>query len=94
MATYGNLYLTYCNENVIYVRLFWELRGFSPNFTLCDCFIYSQDWSTYFLHQNRQINLHCPISLVASESESRNNFSANPIVELFFTGNQWYLNER
>jgi hypothetical protein len=38
MATYCNLYtyLTYCNEHVIYVRLFWELRGFSPNLTLCD----------------------------------------------------------
>jgi hypothetical protein len=74
MATYCNLYLKYCNENVIYVRLLWELRGFSPNFTLCDWFIYSQDRSTYFLHQNRQINLHCSIRLVASESESRNNF--------------------
>jgi hypothetical protein len=41
----------HCNENPIYVFLFWELRGLSPNFhihvTVGD-FIYSQDRSTYF----------------------------------------------
>jgi hypothetical protein len=25
-------HLLYCNENHIYVFLFWELRGLSPNF--------------------------------------------------------------
>jgi hypothetical protein len=25
---------THCNENPIYVSLFWELRGLSPNFNI------------------------------------------------------------
>jgi hypothetical protein len=37
-----------------------ELRGLSPNFhihvSVSDLHIYSQDRSTYFLQQNRQIN--------------------------------------
>jgi hypothetical protein len=41
-------------KNPIYVFLFWELRGPSPNFhnphaCVCERFIYSQDRSTYFL---------------------------------------------
>ncbi len=43
-------------ENPIYVFLFWELRGLSPNFhipvSVSDLYIYSQDRSTYFLQQN------------------------------------------
>ncbi len=39
---------------------FWELRGLCPNFypysCVCEQFIYSQDRSTYFLPQNRQID--------------------------------------
>ena len=42
----------HCKENPIYVFLFWELRGLGPNFHIytcvCERFIYSQDWSTYF----------------------------------------------
>jgi hypothetical protein len=41
----------HCKENSIYVFLFWELRGLSPNFYIrvsVSDFIYSQDWSTYF----------------------------------------------
>ncbi len=37
---------THCNENPIYVFLFW----------VCEGFIFSQDRSTYFLQQNRQID--------------------------------------
>jgi hypothetical protein len=47
------------NENPIYVFLFWELRGLSPNFhihvSMSDLYI-PQDRSTYFLKQNRQID--------------------------------------
>jgi hypothetical protein len=53
-------HLLYCNENHIYVFLFWELRGLSPNFhvhvSVSDLYIYSQDRPTYFLQQNRQID--------------------------------------
>jgi hypothetical protein len=53
-------HLLYCNENNIYVFLFWELRGLSPNFqvhvSVSDLYIYSQDRPTYFLQQNRQID--------------------------------------
>ncbi len=51
-----------CNENPIYVFLFWELRVLSPNFHIHASvsnlieFIYSLDRSTYFLQQNRQID--------------------------------------
>jgi hypothetical protein len=54
-------FLPHCNENPIYVFLFWELRGLSPNFhihvSVNDLYCISQDRSTYFLQQNRQI--HC-----------------------------------
>jgi hypothetical protein len=42
----------------IYVFLFWELRGLGPNphSSICERFISSQDWFTYFLQQNRQID--------------------------------------
>ncbi len=48
-------------ENPIYVFLFWELSGLSPNLTyihVCGGFIYSQDLSTYCisLQQKRQTN--------------------------------------
>ncbi len=50
----------HCNENPIYVFLFWELRGLSPNFDIhvsVERFIYSQDRSIYFLHhKNRQVD--------------------------------------
>ncbi len=46
------------NENPIYVFLFWELRGLSPNFhvhvSVSD--LYSQGRSTYFLQQIRQVD--------------------------------------
>jgi hypothetical protein len=46
------------NENLIYVFLFWEFRGLSTNFhiqvSVSDLYVYSQDRSTYFLHQNRR----------------------------------------
>jgi hypothetical protein len=52
--------ILHCNENPIYVFLFWEFRGLSPNFlihvSLNELYIYSQDRSTYFLQQNRQID--------------------------------------
>jgi hypothetical protein len=45
---------THCNENPIYVFLFWEVRGLSPNFyihaSVSDLYMYSQDRYTYFLH--------------------------------------------
>jgi hypothetical protein len=51
--------LVHCNENFIYVFLFLQLRGFSPNFhihvSVSDLYVYFQDLSTYFLQQNRQI---------------------------------------
>ncbi len=41
----------HCKEISIYVFLFWEFRGLSPNFHIhscvCEPFIYSQDRSTY-----------------------------------------------
>jgi hypothetical protein len=50
----------HCHENPIYVFLFWELRGLSPNFhinvSVSDLYIYSQDRSTHFLQSNRQID--------------------------------------
>ncbi len=52
----------HCNENPIYVFLFYELRGLSPNFHIrVSVRDLSQDRSTYFLQQNRQIdcgNIH------------------------------------
>ncbi len=52
--------LPHCNENPIYVFLSWELRGLSPNFhihvSVSDLYVHSQDRSTYFLQQNRQID--------------------------------------
>jgi hypothetical protein len=54
--TLGNMH---CNENPIYVFLFWELRGHSPNFhihvSVSDFYI-PRVQSTYFLQQNRQID--------------------------------------
>jgi hypothetical protein len=51
--------LSHCNENPIYVFLFWDFRGLSPNFHIHvpQRVIYSQDRSTYFVQQNRQIDL-------------------------------------
>ncbi len=50
----------HCKENSVYVFLFWELFGLSPNFhihvSVSDLRIYSQDRSTYFLQQNMQID--------------------------------------
>jgi hypothetical protein len=48
----------HCNENPIYVFLYWEFLGLSPQFPhscVCERFMYSQNRSTYFLQQNRQI---------------------------------------
>ncbi len=48
----------HCKENRIYVFLFWELRGISPNFhihvSVSDFYTYSRDRSAYFPEQNRQ----------------------------------------
>jgi hypothetical protein len=32
MLTAKKLHLVHCNGNAVYVSLFWELRGLSPNF--------------------------------------------------------------
>jgi hypothetical protein len=44
--------VTHCKENPIYVFLFWEWDGLSPNFHIhvfvSDLYVYSKDWSTYF----------------------------------------------
>ncbi len=48
------------DENPINVFLFWELRARPqsqfPHLCVCERFIHSQDQSTYFLPQNRQID--------------------------------------
>ncbi len=43
----------HCNGNSVYIFLFWELHGLSPNFHIHVSvrFKYSQDRSTYFLQQ-------------------------------------------
>ncbi len=50
---------THCNENPIYVFLFWELRGLRPNFhihvSVRDLYIPRIGPHAYFLQQNRQI---------------------------------------
>jgi hypothetical protein len=50
----------HCNENPIYVFLFWELHGLSPNFhihvSLTYLYIPRIGQHTYFLQQNRQID--------------------------------------
>jgi hypothetical protein len=45
-----NINWAHCNENPIYVFLFWELRPQSQFLLSCVCqrFIYTQDRSTYF----------------------------------------------
>ncbi len=55
---FTGLTLLQCNINHIYVFFFWKFRGPSPNFHIhvSERFIYSKDWSTYFLQQNRQID--------------------------------------
>jgi hypothetical protein len=49
----------HCNSNRIYVFLFWELRGLSPNFyihvSVSDLYIPTLIYPT-FLQQNRQID--------------------------------------
>jgi hypothetical protein len=55
----------HCKKSPIYVFFFWELRGLSPNFQflhscVCERFISSQDLSTYFKQQNRQIDCAIP----------------------------------
>jgi hypothetical protein len=49
----------HCKENHIYVFLFWELRGLSPNFhihvSVSDSYI-PMIGSHIFLQQNRQTN--------------------------------------
>jgi hypothetical protein len=48
----------HCNENPIYVFLFWELRGLNPNFHIhvsVSAYIFPGS-ATYFLQQNRQID--------------------------------------
>jgi hypothetical protein len=55
----GSGLFIHCNEDPIYVFLFWEMRGLSPNFHIhvsVSDFLYSQDWSTYSLQQRRQID--------------------------------------
>ncbi len=51
--------MPHCNEDSIYLFLFWELRRFSPNFrihvSVSDLYINSQDQSTYFLQQSTSI---------------------------------------
>jgi hypothetical protein len=46
----------HCNENAIYIFLFWELRGLSPNFhihvSVSD--LYIPRIATYFLKEKRQ----------------------------------------
>jgi hypothetical protein len=50
----------HCNENPIYVFLFWELRDLSPNFYICvsvsDLYIPRIGPPTCFLQQNSQID--------------------------------------
>ncbi len=50
---------THCNENPIYVFIFWELRGLSPNFhihvSVSDLYI-PRIGPHIFLQQNRQID--------------------------------------
>ncbi len=52
-------YTVHCNEKIIYVFLFWELDGLSPNFhirvSVSDLYIF-QDRSPDFLQKNRQID--------------------------------------
>ncbi len=48
--------ILHCNESPIYVFLFWELRGLSPSSTFNVSVSDSQDRSTYFMLQNRQID--------------------------------------
>jgi hypothetical protein len=51
--------LLHCSENHIYVFPFLGIaRPHSqfPHSCVCEKFIYSQDWSTYFLPHNRQID--------------------------------------
>ncbi len=80
--------LIHCNENPIYVNIFWELRGLRPNFhihesvsDLCIPMIGLQ-YCTYFLQQNRQID--CGSILMAHRHMNveigtwpRNSFSRN-----------------
>ncbi len=51
--------ICHCNENPIYVFLFWELRGFSPNFhihvSVSDLYI-PRIAPHIFLQQNRKID--------------------------------------
>jgi hypothetical protein len=49
--------MVHCNENPIYVFLFWELRGHSTNFhihvSVSNLRIYSHDRSTYSFSYSR-----------------------------------------
>ncbi len=64
-----SIHRLHCNENLIYVFLFWIALPLSlfPHSCVCERFIYiyvySQDQSTYFLQQNRQID--CGIIKIA-----------------------------
>jgi hypothetical protein len=48
----------HCNENSIYVFLFWELRGLSPNFHIHMSVsnLYISRIVPHILQQNRQID--------------------------------------
>ncbi len=59
IGTVTNFLSTHCNENPIYVFLFWELRGPSPNFHIhvfVSDLYNSQDRFTYFLQKNSQLD--------------------------------------
>jgi hypothetical protein len=40
---------------ILFLEIVWPHSQF-PHSCVCERFIYSQDWSTYFLQQNRQID--------------------------------------
>ncbi len=53
-------HVMHCIEITIYVFLFWEYRGLSPNFhfhvSVSDLYIPRISYIHYFLQQNRQID--------------------------------------
>jgi hypothetical protein len=65
----------HCNENPIYVFLFWELRGLGPNFHIHVSVSIFPGSATYILQQNRQIH--------RSQTHERGNWPCGPKIPFF-----------
>ncbi len=85
----------HCSENPIYAFLFWKLHGAQSQFLhscVCEQFIHSQDWCTYFMQQNRLID--CVGYINRSQTHEYRNWDccrAIPFLGIFVSNFQYWF---